>query len=156
MLALCSKNNLEDGTYTYYVWINDSAGNSNQTETYTLTKDSTPPSLFLVSPFDNRWNSSSLIKFEYNVSDNIMGVNNCSLVMNIIDKASDGTLTGCSTALYKQILASFPGLKLIASGGVSSVNDIEELKSINITGVIIGKAIYENKVTLKQLSRYAS
>ncbi len=93
-----TKNNLEDGTYTYYVWINDSAGNSNQTETYTLTKDSTPPSLFLVSPFDNRWNSSSLIKFEYNVSDNIMGVNNCSLVMNIIDKASDGTLTGSYTS----------------------------------------------------------
>ncbi|MCJ7447634.1 MAG: 1-(5-phosphoribosyl)-5-[(5-phosphoribosylamino)methylideneamino]imidazole-4-carboxamide isomerase [Bacteroidales bacterium] len=67
-----------------------------------------------------------------------------------IDK--DGMLRGPSTGLYKEIL-KIPGIKLISSGGISSVEDIEEMDKIGCEGTIIGKAIYEGKLTLKDLSR---
>jgi phosphoribosylformimino-5-aminoimidazole carboxamide ribotide isomerase len=47
-----------------------------------------------------------------------------------------------------------PGLRLIASGGVASVGDIEDLQDIGCSGVIIGKAIYEGNITLKDLERF--
>jgi phosphoribosylformimino-5-aminoimidazole carboxamide ribotide isomerase len=67
-----------------------------------------------------------------------------------IDK--DGMLKGPSVDLYKKIL-EIPGLKLIASGGISSVKDIEELSLIGCEGAIIGKALYEGILDLKDLSR---
>jgi phosphoribosylformimino-5-aminoimidazole carboxamide ribotide isomerase len=48
----------------------------------------------------------------------------------------------------------FPGIKLIASGGVSSVNDLNKLKSLHVYGVIIGKAIYEGRVKLEELKSF--
>ena len=72
------------------------------------------------------------------------------------DIAVDGMLTGPSTALYKRLITEFPNLKLIASGGVSSLNDLDALKAIKVDGVIIGKAIYENRITLKELQNYVS
>lgn len=69
------------------------------------------------------------------------------------DISKDGMLQGPSIDLYKEILASFPELYLIASGGVSCFQDILDLEAANIPAVILGKAIYENKVTLKELSR---
>jgi len=69
-----------------------------------------------------------------------------------IDK--DGMLKGTSIKLYKQLSTSFPELNIIASGGISSTNDLKELKKINVGGAIIGKAIYENKITLKELKNY--
>lgn len=69
------------------------------------------------------------------------------------DISKDGMLQGPSIELYKEILASFPELYLIASGGVSSFQDILDLEAANIPAVILGKAIYENRVTLKELSR---
>jgi len=69
------------------------------------------------------------------------------------DIAKDGMLSGPSTALYQEILSNF-SLNLIASGGVNSLADLEALKKINCEGVIIGKAIYEGKITLKQLSSF--
>ena len=68
------------------------------------------------------------------------------------DIERDGTLEGPSTDLYKEILG-IPGLNLIASGGVSSIKDINELNKIGCEGVIIGKAVYEGKITLKELCR---
>ena len=68
------------------------------------------------------------------------------------DISTDGMLSGPNITLYKKLLSLFPALKLIASGGVSSMDDLHELKSINVDGVIIGKAIYEGRVTLKELS----
>ena len=67
-----------------------------------------------------------------------------------IDK--DGMLKGPSVGLYKEIL-EIPGLKLIASGGITSIKDIEELSLIGCEGAIIGKALYEGILDLKDLSR---
>lgn len=67
-----------------------------------------------------------------------------------IDK--DGMLKGPSVDLYKEIL-EIPGLKLIASGGISSIKDIEKLSLIGCEGAIIGKALYEGILDLKDLSR---
>ena len=61
-------------------------------------------------------------------------------------------LQGPSTGLYKEILKSV-SVDLIASGGISSIDDIEELREIGCEGAIIGKAVYEGKLTLKELSR---
>jgi phosphoribosylformimino-5-aminoimidazole carboxamide ribotide isomerase len=72
------------------------------------------------------------------------------------DISKDGVLQGPSLELYRAILRENPGIKLIASGGVSSVRDLAALKSLKVDGVIIGKAIYENRITLKQLSSYVN
>lgn len=67
-----------------------------------------------------------------------------------IDK--DGMLQGSSNKLYAEIISKVQ-VKLIASGGVSSMKDLEELKKLGCEGAIIGKAIYEGKLTLKQLQQ---
>ena len=67
------------------------------------------------------------------------------------DIGTDGMLTGPNIELYKKILLSFPQLHLIASGGVSSIEDLHELKQIGADGVIVGKAIYEGKISLEDL-----
>jgi len=68
------------------------------------------------------------------------------------DIKKDGMLEGPSTNLYKEILSSVK-INLIASGGISSLADIEELKKAGCEGAIIGKAVYEEKLTLKELGR---
>lgn len=68
------------------------------------------------------------------------------------DVSKDGKLEGPSTELYKNIIDKFPELYLIASGGVSSMKDLEALKAIGCKGAIVGKAIYENRISLKELS----
>ena len=67
------------------------------------------------------------------------------------DIGTDGMLTGPNLELYKKILLSFPQLHLIASGGVSSLDDLYELKQIGADGVIVGKAIYEGRIQLHDL-----
>jgi phosphoribosylformimino-5-aminoimidazole carboxamide ribotide isomerase len=67
------------------------------------------------------------------------------------DVSKDGKLEGPSTELYKNIIQKFPQLHFIASGGVSSVKDLEDLQNIGCNGAIIGKAIYEGRVTLNEL-----
>lgn len=71
------------------------------------------------------------------------------------DVSKDGRLEGPSTELYKNILQKFPQLHFIASGGVSSMSDLDELANIGCTGVIVGKAIYEGRITLEELKRFA-
>lgn len=68
------------------------------------------------------------------------------------DIGTDGMLTGPNVELYKKILLNFPQLHLIASGGVSSMEDLHELKLIGVDGAIVGKAIYEGKVSLNELT----
>lgn len=68
------------------------------------------------------------------------------------DISKDGMLQGPSIDLYKRILSAFPDMYLIASGGVSCFQDILDLETAGIPAVILGKAIYENKVTLEELS----
>ncbi|CAN5440870.1 1-(5-phosphoribosyl)-5-[(5-phosphoribosylamino)methylideneamino]imidazole-4-carboxamide isomerase [soil metagenome] len=64
------------------------------------------------------------------------------------DISKDGAMEGPSLELYKQIMAEHPEVNLIASGGVSNMNDVAQLKEIGCQGAIIGKAIYEKKVPL--------
>lgn len=70
------------------------------------------------------------------------------------DISKDGLLKGASNDLYESVLADFPDLKLIASGGVSNMADLERLRDIGCFGAIVGKAIYEGRVTLKELERF--
>ncbi|MEO6588325.1 MAG: 1-(5-phosphoribosyl)-5-[(5-phosphoribosylamino)methylideneamino]imidazole-4-carboxamide isomerase [Pyrinomonadaceae bacterium] len=67
------------------------------------------------------------------------------------DVSKDGLLEGAAIELYAEILRQIPELELIASGGVSKIEDIAELEKIGCAGVIIGKAIYEGKIALAQL-----
>lgn len=67
------------------------------------------------------------------------------------DVSKDGALEGPSIELYKAILSKFPGLHFIASGGVSSLDDVYQLQDIGCKGVIIGKAIYEGRIRLSDL-----
>jgi phosphoribosylformimino-5-aminoimidazole carboxamide ribotide isomerase len=70
------------------------------------------------------------------------------------DVAKDGLLQGPSMELYQEILQEIPELKLIASGGVSSVKDLEELEKIGVYGTIVGKAYYEGRVSLEELASF--
>lgn len=71
------------------------------------------------------------------------------------DISKDGVLAGPSTDLYKKILNQYPSISLIASGGVSSIKDLEELSAAGCSGAIIGKAIYENRISLRDLKVFA-
>ena len=65
--------------------------------------------------------------------------------------SKDGTLAGPAIDLYKQVMDVYPQLHLIASGGVSSKDDILALEAAGIPAVVFGKAIYEGKINLKAL-----
>lgn len=68
------------------------------------------------------------------------------------DISKDGMLQGPSLDLYKNILARFTQLKLIASGGVSCIDDLHALKQAGLYGAIVGKAFYEGKIALHELA----
>ena len=67
----------------------------------------------------------------------------------VTDIAKDGVLQGANVDLYREILARFPDAPLITSGGVGTLDDVKALKALQPYGVIIGKALYDNKFTLK-------
>lgn len=70
------------------------------------------------------------------------------------DISKDGMLAGCATDLYRQLVTSFPDVELIASGGVSSLADIDELNLAGCAAVIVGKAIYEERIKLRDVKKY--
>jgi phosphoribosylformimino-5-aminoimidazole carboxamide ribotide isomerase len=70
------------------------------------------------------------------------------------DISRDGMMAGPSTELYKDMMAEFPDLYVIASGGVSCMMDVLQLEAANVPAVIIGKAIYEGRITFSELERY--
>ncbi len=70
------------------------------------------------------------------------------------DIGKDGMLEGPSFELYKNILSEFPDLYLVASGGVSSIKDLEDLALAGLPAVIFGKAIYEGRIELKDLKNF--
>lgn len=76
-------------------------------------------------------------------------------IVNVIctDIEKDGMLKGPSNALYLEIITASANISLIASGGVSNIKDVFRLREIGCEGAIIGKAIYEGNITLKQLSK---
>jgi len=71
------------------------------------------------------------------------------------DVSKDGALLGPALDLYRSITEKFPGLHFIASGGVASVDDLHQLRDAGCRGAIIGKAIYEGRISLKDLRHFS-
>lgn len=96
----------------------------------------------------NAWQEAA----EIEVLDYINEYTRKGIIYSVVtDVSKDGMLQGPSIELYAEILKKTP-VKLIASGGVTSLKDLEELKTMGCNGAIVGKAIYENRITLKELS----
>ena len=70
------------------------------------------------------------------------------------DISRDGMLQGPSIGLYKEIMSQHPDMHLIASGGVSCLDDILRLEDAGIPAVVFGKALYEGRITMKDLKRF--
>lgn len=70
------------------------------------------------------------------------------------DITKDGMLQGPSFDLYQEILNTIPGIQLIASGGISTFDELPQLAQLGCNGTIIGKAIYEGRISLKQLEQF--
>jgi phosphoribosylformimino-5-aminoimidazole carboxamide ribotide isomerase len=70
------------------------------------------------------------------------------------DISRDGMLTGPAYDLYEEIMDALPEVEMIASGGISSMDDIYKLAAMNVPGVITGKALYEGKISLKEIENY--
>jgi len=99
----------------------------------------------------NGWVEETDISVFDFIADNVgQGVKNIFCT----DISRDGLLKGPAIDLYKKIIEKTPGVNLIASGGVSSMKDLEILKNNGCCGAIIGKAIYEGRITLKELSLF--
>jgi len=71
------------------------------------------------------------------------------------DVAKDGLLQGPSFPLYEKIQTKTPSLHVIASGGVASLQDLEDLRAMKLFGVIVGKAFYEGRISLEELATFA-
>lgn len=70
------------------------------------------------------------------------------------DISRDGMLAGVNLGLYRSIREQFPGLNVIASGGVSGVADLEELSSLNMYAVVVGRAYYEGHLSLEEMGKF--
>ena len=70
------------------------------------------------------------------------------------DISRDGTLEGPNTDLYRKLSSQFPALNFIASGGVSDASDLKSLHQQNLYGVVVGRAYYENKISLDEMMAY--
>ena len=70
------------------------------------------------------------------------------------DISKDGLLQGPAIGLYKNLITKFPNMNLTASGGVSNAADLNELKQVGCSGAIVGKAIYEGKITMDELKAF--
>lgn len=84
-----------------------------------------------------------ILEYQYNNIKNVI----CT------DISKDGMLEGASTELYQEILEKTK-IQLVASGGISCIEDVYTMKEIGCSGTIIGKAIYENKISLNQLQNF--
>ena len=101
----------------------------------------------------NGWMQISTITIESFLTDYLAhGITNIFCT----DVSKDGRLEGPSTALYQSLIQLFPNLNLVASGGVSSLQDLEALDAIGCAGAIVGKAIYENRISLASLQHFNS
>lgn len=99
----------------------------------------------------NGWMQTSNTSIESFISDYLLkGITHIFCT----DISKDGRLEGPSTKLYQSLIELFPNLKLVASGGVSSLQDLEILDRIGCAGAIVGKAIYENRISLESLQQF--
>ena len=96
------------------------------------------------------WEETSEVTWKDFISEKI-GIGITHVISTDIMK--DGMLKGPSFELYEKMGALFPKLNIIASGGVSSFEDLEKLERLQLHGAIVGKAFYEGRVTLEQLSQ---
>jgi phosphoribosylformimino-5-aminoimidazole carboxamide ribotide isomerase len=70
------------------------------------------------------------------------------------DISKDGVLEGTSESIYAELVETFPGLYLVASGGVASIDDLLTLQEMHVPAVIIGKAIYEGRIELTEIEQF--
>ncbi len=70
------------------------------------------------------------------------------------DISKDGMLSGTNINLYKKLLKEHPSIELIASGGVKDLEEITQLNNLGLSAIIVGKAIYEEKINLKELANF--
>ncbi|MBO3700540.1 1-(5-phosphoribosyl)-5-[(5-phosphoribosylamino)methylideneamino]imidazole-4-carboxamide isomerase [Roseivirga sp. E12] len=99
----------------------------------------------------NGWQEDSGIDlFEFLSEYAELGISYCICT----DVSKDGLLQGPSFDLYEKIMKVFPSLKLIASGGVSSMEDLSRLEQMDIYGTIVGKAYYEGRISLEELASF--
>ena len=94
----------------------------------------------------NGWQQDSKVNlFEFieniNYFDNLL----------ITDISVDGMLLGPNLKIYRELIGCFPNKHIIASGGIANLDDLKELSKINVKSTVIGKAIYENKISLSEL-----
>jgi phosphoribosylformimino-5-aminoimidazole carboxamide ribotide isomerase len=97
------------------------------------------------------WQEQSTLSFDQYLSDYVEAGFTHTVCTDV---SKDGALAGPAFDLYERIKKNHPDLYLIASGGMSKVSEIDELISINVDAVIIGKAIYEGRITMKELERF--
>ncbi|OEK01529.1 1-(5-phosphoribosyl)-5-[(5-phosphoribosylamino)methylideneamino]imidazole-4-carboxamide isomerase [Roseivirga sp. 4D4] len=99
----------------------------------------------------NGWQEDSgLDLFEFLREYVELGITDCICT----DVSKDGLLQGPSFDLYEKIIKAFPDLKLIASGGVSSMEDLKRLEQMGVYGTIVGKAYYEGRISLEELASF--
>ncbi|MFH0978177.1 MAG: Ig-like domain repeat protein [Candidatus Woesearchaeota archaeon] len=127
-----TKQNLVDGVYTYYMWSDDKAGNVNQTRTRTLRVDTKPPLVQLRLPLNNKWINTENLTFWFNVSDQLLSVANCTLLIN-------GSVNQTNRTIRKDILQSFKVKGLRDSGYSWQVNCSDSINNRNGSPVRITK-----------------
>ncbi len=75
-------------------------------------------------------------------------------IINYTDIATDGMLTGSATEIFAELHEKFPDMTFIGSGGIATIKDIEEVKNTGISGIIFGKAFYEQRITREELKMF--
>lgn len=131
---------------------------TNKSELHTIAESFSIENLIIAADVKNElirikgWTENSGISiYEHIHSCKQLGFNN--FLCTDIEK--DGMLSGSSIKLYQKIMSKFPDIDLIASGGISSMDDLRMLESDGIPFTVVGKAIYENIISLKELKKYA-
>lgn len=76
------------------------------------------------------------------------------LYVKCTDVSKDGTLSGPSFELYKSLIARFPQIRLLASGGVRNIDDVKKLEEVGVWGVVFGKAYYGNLISLTEIEKF--
>lgn len=98
------------------------------------------------------WTESSDAKWQSFIASYVnRGV--CRVISTDISR--DGMMNGPAVELYKDMMEQFPSLHVTASGGVSCISDVKQLDEAGVPSVIVGKAIYEGRITLNDLAKYA-
>ena len=99
----------------------------------------------------NAWTEQSEVKVNQFVSDYLQKGGSTFICTDV---SKDGKLQGPATATYADLVLDYPSAQIIASGGVTTIKDLEELQAAGVFGAIIGKAIYEGTITLKELELF--